>query len=445
MAERWIDDGGDNTTGLSWATAYPSIQALMAAEPTFITTSDNVVYFGHDSDGAPSGGTLTVTGPASGNPVRLISLQQGTSNYLKGTGKQINTTDGAYHALFDGSLALYGIRVAAGGPSGGEIRFNSAVPKTPTLVDCTLSIGANASFIFGANATRLVIRDLVIDLTADGTVNPRAGVVIAGVTGVLDLVGLTFINPGQRNSQILRTSTSCSGANITGADFSGFVNVSAISTVGEASTSVNLTNCLFPAAKVPFSTGTRRPGAYFTFTNAGPGDAPTALMVNTMYGDLVSSPSIYRDEGAMIEGDPSAWLITTTNVCGESTPFYLPYLYGTIDSTGSKTFDVFLTNDVADLTDAEAWLELEYLATADSPLWSLASDQRATIMTTPAAQEDDTISTWTGTGPAFTYRQRLRVTAVVGEAGMYRARVVFGKASIASSAFLYVDPLVVVS
>ena len=181
------------------------------------------------------------------------------------------------------------------------------------------------------------------------------------------------------------------------------------------------------------------------FTNCGPADAPTYLVYrDPLYGDLVSSSSIYRTGGATVEGDACSWLITTTANCSEGAPFYTPWIYGTVASTGSKTFTLYITNDTADLTDAECWLEVEYLKDADEAQWFLATDQRATITATAAAQTDDTTSTWNGTGPSFTYKQSLAVTATIGETGQFRARVAVGKASITSASYLYVDPAIFV-
>ena len=73
-------------------------------------------------------------------------------------------------------------------------------------------------------------------------------------------------------------------------------------------------------------------------------------------------------------------------------------------------------------------------------MWTLASDQRATITTTAVAQTDDTTSTWVGSGPAYTYKQKLSTTVTIGEVGQIRARVVTGVASIASSRNFYIDP-----
>ncbi len=180
-------------------------------------------------------------------------------------------------------------------------------------------------------------------------------------------------------------------------------------------------------------------------TNIGPADAPTYLLHQCAEGVAVSATAIYRTGGATVEGDACAWLITTTASCAEGAPFYTPWIYGTVASTGSKTFTLYITNDTADFTDAEVWLEVEYLKDADEALWTLATDQRATITATAAAQTDDTTSSWNGTGPSFTYKQSLAVTATIGETGQYRARVAVGVASIAGSRYMYCDPRIFVT
>jgi hypothetical protein len=186
-------------------------------------------------------------------------------------------------------------------------------------------------------------------------------------------------------------------------------------------------------------------GTNILATNVGNTDAPTSLRNHTYFGTITSSILIYRSSGATIEGIANSWLVTTTANCNEYAPFHSPWIYGLVSSTGSKTFDTYITNDTGDFTNAQVWLEVEYLATSDSPVWTLASDQRATITTTAADQDDDTTSTWVGSGPAYTYKQRLRVTATVGETGQFRARVVTGIASIASTRYFHIDPLVTVT
>ncbi len=243
MSERWVDDGGNNTTGLSWATAYTSIQALVAAEPTFITTAGNVVYFGHDSNCTAAGSALTVAGPSGSDPVLFISLSQGGTAYQKGTGNQINTVGGNYTVTLDGSIAMYGIKVASGGTGAGSISLATSTPRVPTLSDCTLAPGANGSISLGGNATRLIARDLTVDLTADGTTN-RSNTIIASVTGYLDLIGLTIVNPGYRTGTVIKSSTSCVGMNVSGVDFSGFQTATPVSGAAESSCVASFTNCI---------------------------------------------------------------------------------------------------------------------------------------------------------------------------------------------------------
>lgn len=182
----------------------------------------------------------------------------------------------------------------------------------------------------------------------------------------------------------------------------------------------------------------------FEVYGCGSADAPTQVAIRDAFGDLASTTSIARSGGATPSGTSVAWLITTTASCAEGAPFFSPWIYGNIETTGSKTFDLYITNDTGDFTDAEVWLEVEYKGTSGQGLWARASDQR-TITTTAAAQTDDVTSSWSGSGPAYTYKQKLSVSATVNQTGLYRARVCVGLASIASGRNFYVDPEVTVS
>jgi hypothetical protein len=207
---------------------------------------------------------------------------------------------------------------------------------------------------------------------------------------------------------------------------------------------------LTAATWAPWPTGTVDSFTDVSFVNCGSANAPTFLMQKTGPGDLISTTDIYRDGGAEMDGTPFAWLVMTND--GGFYPDYfidvglelrLPWIYGTTEA-GTRTFTVHITNDAGDLTDWDIYLEVEFLSVAGTPLTSLATDSAPGVSST-TAQTDDTSSTWTGTGPSFTYKQKLEVTAAVAEDGLYRARVCLRKASIASSAYLYVDPMIEVA
>jgi hypothetical protein len=441
MADYWVDDGGDNTAGTSWATAYTSLDALVAAVPTALTTSGNRVFIGDDHNDAVTGAARTFTGPASGLPVLLISCDRtsGASPpaYKAGTGDQLRSSDGANAMTLDGAFSLYGIRAEAGAGITVAIDTNEA----GVLENATLALGANTAITFAGTDGQAYCEDITVDFTADGTTN-RTLVPLVTTGTQVEILGLSFINAAYRTAQIFNGGARIT--NISGADFSGFTNATLCEIVGQGF-NILINNCLTAATWAPTTGVPTSNGAIWQFYNVGPADAPTYLYVQKGPGTIASSADIYRTGGATIEGDATAWLITTTATCDESFPLTTPWIYGLVSSTGSKTFDVYITNDTADFNDSQVWLEVEYLGTADEAQWTLAKDQRATITTTAAAQTDDVTSTWNGAGPAFTYKQKLSVTATVNETGQYRARVVVGVASIASSRYFYIDPKVTVT
>ena len=444
MTTYFVDDGGDGSDGLTWAKAYTSINALDAA---VAFASGDIVYFGHDHVcQAVNSATLTIVGPTSGLPVVFISATTGSDPpaYQKGTGTQIDTTEGAtFDVVFNGAFALYGIFVKAGRDIYGDNDQNESF----YCRDCTLapgpSNGINAS---GNNGTGRQFVNLIADLTQDGSSDRSGSVFLISGSAGYSINGLTFVNPGFRTGNIFAGAASQTGRrDISGADFSGFTNATTCEIFGGNSQNVTLTNCKTVANYSLYDASAANVDTRILATNVGSADDPAGMWYHDYFGDAKSSTSIYRSGGATIEGIANSWLVTTTAVCNEYAPFHSPWIYGLVSSTGSKTFDTYITNDTADFTNAQIWLEVEYLATSDSPLWTLASDQRATITTTAADQDDDTTSTWVGAGPAYTYKQRLRVTATVGETGQFRARVVTGVASIASSRYFHIDPLVTVT
>jgi uncharacterized protein YjbI with pentapeptide repeats len=443
MTVYYVDDGGSSTSPYdTWAKAATSINTLDAA---IAFASGDIVYFGHDHNcAAVNAASLTITGPGSGLPVIFISATTGSDPpaYQKGTGTQIDTTEGAtFDISFSGGFSLYGIHAKAGE----HIFLYGASNRTFYTNDCTFAPGPTGGINFGGAATSgLVLKNTVVDLTQDGS-TPRTTYLFAAnfsVSATLD--GLSFINAGFRTGVLFATDQ-FSKIDVSGADFSGFNNATTCELSDTNFCQLALTNCktVSSFALVP-SSGSPTSGTIVMATNCGPADDPPALKLHNYHGDIVSSTTIYRSSGATVEGINTSWLVTTTANCNEYAPFHSPWMPSRVASAGTKNFDVFISNDTADFLDSEVWIELERRTTVGSPLWTLASDQRATITTTPVAQDDDTTSTWNGAGPAFTFKQRLRVTAAV-EPGQYRVRVVTGVASIASSRNFYVDPDVTVT
>ena len=456
MAIYCIWSGGDgtqtNTTQtagtLDWSKADASVDDLIAYDAAAFTTSSNTIYFADDHNDPNKAAHWTLTGPTSGLPVNLISADRSlsTPTVKTGTGNQLSSLGGAYRVALDGAFALYEMRVA----SGESITSANDTNETFYTAGCTFVLGAAGTLVLGGSGCRHY--NPIIDLTADGT-TPRGQAVFtcsgSSLSGYLrgnnEILGATFINPAYRTNHVFRATEA--GLIASGADVSGFASSCELVAPGGAGTN-SVSNCITASTWTPFDTFNATSGAISsssTVSNCGPADAPTYLAARSYVGDLLSSTDIYRTGGATVEGVACSWLITTTSSCSEHTPFYTPWRYGTLSSTGSKTFSVYITNDTADLNDNEIWLEVEYKSEATEAIWALATDQRATITTTAAAQTDDTASTWNGSGPSYTYKQKLSVTTTVNQVGQYRVRVAIGKTSVAGSAYLYIDPAVAVS
>lgn len=439
MAIYYVDSAATGANnGTSWTDAWVSPNSLPSL------ASNDIVYISSTSvDAYAYAAHKTITGPTSSSPAVLISVTSGTTTYAKSASNQFDTSTGAYDLTFDGAFALYGLRAKSGRnvhlhPDFDEVFFTSG---------CTLSPAAGAVVSYGATTANMRSSDLTIDLSRDTSNTAASCLLCNGNVSVAQIIGLTFVGAQYRTGVVFDPNGNLVGVyDITAGDFSGFTNATLCELIGSRHTGAAVfSNCKTAATwgVATLSGGTT--STKYTLTNCGPADAPTHLYEQTGAGVLISSTDIYRTGGATIEGVACSWLITTTSVCSEHSPFYTPWRYGTLSSTGSKTFEMFITNDTADLTDAEIWLEVEYKSESTEAIWALATDQRATITTTAAAQTDDTASTWNGSGPSFTYKQKLSVTATVNQVGQYRVRVAVGKTSVAGSAYLYLDPAVTVS
>jgi hypothetical protein len=450
MAIYCIWSGGDgtqtNTTQtagtLDWSKADTSVADLIAYDAAAFTTSGNTIYFADDHNDPNKAAHWTLTGPTSGLPVILISADRSlsTPTVKAGTGNQLSSLGGAYSVTLDGSFALYKLRAA----SGARISLTADGDEVGVAYACLFAPG-NAEYV--ALSLGSFLRECTIDCAAD-TSNNSSAILSQALSGKAQIIDLTLINVTTRTGWVFSIQPTVGIVELSGLDASGLTNATLceLFSIGSSGgTTLTANNIKTAATWQPFTSGNGSQLESATLVNCGPADAPTYLANRLSFGDLLSSTDIYRTGGATVEGTACSWLITTTSACSEHSPFYTPWRYGTLSSTGSKTFEMYITNDTADLTDAEIWLEVEYKSESTEAIWALATDQRATITTTAAAQTDDTASTWNGSGPSYTYKQKLSVTATVNQVGQYRVRVAIGKTSVAGSRYLYIDPAVAVS
>lgn len=439
----YVDDGGSSTSAYdTWAKAASDLFVLDTA---IAFTYDEFIYIGHDSATAAASGNKDVNVVTDGRPTILVSMTQGGSSYQKSSTDQVACTG---ILQFVGSMAAYGVQFSTG------VDFSLYTQVAGDIIqsfkDCNIKLGVNGKIRSYETDGKNVLIDCTIDLTADGT-TARATPIISPQSyssgGTWVLTNPTFVNPGYRSTYLIEPRGR-STMYITGGDWSGFTNASAKLLYGNHGSVVYWSNSKLPATWTPFDANFPLGGGRMMISDCGntAALAKGQLAYRDTAGTIQSSQSIYRTGGAEIEGQVIGWLCTTrATYCTPDVPHTTPWGYGVLDSTGSKTFKQYVTNDTADFTDRDVRLEIQYKSVASGNRWVSLSDAPADRLASAVNQTTDSSSTWNGSGPSFTYKQELSVTATVNTTGTYRFRTVVTKANILSSAYFYIDPKVTVT
>lgn len=160
----------------------------------------------------------------------------------------------------------------------------------------------------------------------------------------------------------------------------------------------------------------------------------------TFAGRLTTESVVVKSGGATDGTTPVSWKIATSANARRNAPFEAaPIVLWGDTSGGAKTITVDVLTDGVTLTNAEAWVEVEYLGNGSYPLASLIDD-KALNLATPANQTTST-ETWTTTGIGSPVKQKLEVTLTPNLKGLFKVKVRVAKASTT----VYVDPKPVVS
>lgn len=440
MTAYYVDSNatGGTNAGTSWTDAYLSFWSI----PSLTLATTDIVYVASNHVDADPGASKTLTGPTgNGLFARIISATSGTTTYAAGA--QIKTTGGAYAMRFDNSLSFYGCTFV----SGAAINFRPASTTAGSVAycfECTFKPASGGTV--GSDALHYATVKFVnctFDYSAD-TLNSGAGYFT--VRGPLEIYGGIVVKGGTYNRSGIVLDTSSARANqvlISGLDLSVIGSTNDLFNGGSVFGKATYYGCKLPSSWSLQSADITNNASLRVF-NCGDGDDPRIYYLSDQSGKLTYQTSIYRSSGAAVETGVTSWRVVTTSVCSESFPFITDWLYGTIDTAGTKTFTLHVANNTEDLHDDDIWLEVEYMGTADLAHTTFASDQRAggaaNASASTTAQTDDTGSTWNGA--TLTYMQKLEIASVsVGEAGVYRARVCVGKPSLT----VYIDPKVTVS
>jgi hypothetical protein len=171
--------------------------------------------------------------------------------------------------------------------------------------------------------------------------------------------------------------------------------------------------------------------------NCDSGATNYKFVSQTYLGSVQASAATYRSGGATNGTTPVCFEVISSSKASLGIPYSTQAPFGEEIAqwnslTGSPlTATIYLTSNAA-LTNAQFWVELEYLGSPGSPLGSLVNS-RVALLGTPSALTTDSSSTWVS-GGSNNYKVAVSFTPQL--AGPVKAKLYLA----APSATVYVDP-----
>jgi len=436
-------DGDNADNGSTWALA----KATLAGAAAIDAAGDTIYVSQAHSESTAAAITIALAGTAA-NPVKVICGNDAAEPPTSAASTAIVATTGASNITIGGSCYVYGVGFICATSGAGSIGLGNSAALKQTYESCIFNLnGANSSSRIRIGTTspsnpgEIAWNDCDIKFsnTAQGIEGQhgqftwRGGSLLSGGSNPVAI----FLNGAQSN-RIAFTWI------IKDVDLVNAASTLNLFTAGSNGTRGRIANCKLPASwSGSLITGTLIPYDRISMYNCDSGPTNYRLWIEDYAGAITSETTLVRTGGATDGTTPISWKM----VSNASTNEYVAPLVSdpisvwqeTVGSSITATIEI-LCDSATNLTDAEVWVEVEYLGTSGYPLGSVASDHRATILTT-AADQTTSSTTWTTTGMANPNKQKLSVTFTPQEKGLLTARVYLAK----TSTTIYVDPEITVS
>ncbi|NML61826.1 hypothetical protein HHL21_12220 [Massilia sp. RP-1-19] len=449
MAIRYVKSGAAGTAdGSSWANAHLTLlPAATAAAP------GDTIYVSHaHSESQNSAMTLTFAGTAA-NPVYVICVNDGAMppTAVAETAVVATGTGTGSSLAISGCIYDYGVNFRAGVGSTSAtsgMTLNNLDGHKQIYANCLLELGgtANALMSFGSSAS---------GGTETVTIFQQAEVKFAATTQRMRFSSAKFrwtgggIASGSAASANL-IAASCQ--QVIDAEFHGvdLVNLGTSANLIETglptSGHVTFANCKLPASWNGELAGGAvvNPGFRAEMHNCDSADTNYRLKTTDFTGSINTDPVFIKSGGTWGSDTPFSFKMEVTNASVRPyfSPLESPVMNRWNTTTGSAiTVTAEILHDSAtNLTDADIWLEVQYLGASGYPQGTFIEDMKADFL---AAAADQTASsaTWATTGMTNPNKQKLSVTFMPQEAGYFHARVFLAK----PSAIVYIDPNLQVS
>lgn len=439
-------DGSDADDGSTWALADATLAASLTA------AGAGGRSYASDNHAETQASAMTLASPGTtASPTEVICGDDAAEPPTAVTTTATVTTTGNSAITFTGSAYIFGItfRCASGGFGDINLLVSGANHKL-VLVECELEL-ANTNtlsdiFVGGATSTVNTHRiewlntDIRFGAAGQGIDVQGAELFWRGGT-VLGTAPTTLFTPLSNGTVVPRID--CRGVDLSPLGSNTLINVS-----GASRLEVDFINCKLGASAVITTGAWASRTGYVRLVNCDSADTNYRYLLSTYHGDISHETTIVRTGGASDGTTPfSRKMVSTANTKFYS-PLEGPWFEFWNETTGSSvTAAIEIVTDNVTLTDAEAWVEVEYMGTSGFPTGSFANDRAADILATPANQTTSS-EAWTTTGLTTPVKQVLSKAVTPQEKGWIRARVCLAKASttlyacpkiLSTSAYQYMD------
>lgn len=422
MADIYVrsTDGSDSNSGATRALAKATTAGAIAAS----SAGTRVLLGAAHAESVSAATTWTFPGTAVSPNAWWSAAWDAEPPTALAAGASVTVT-GAYVLTINGNIDARGINLSTANFS---LLICSANGNVQEWLNCGFHIVSTSSsgyLGFGNSATSLALRDCTFRFSNDGQRLAHNGGTLAIIGGSVDGAGSTPVTNG-----LIYIGTRPVGTTVVAG-----LNMSACATTlnlvrGSYSGLVQFVGCPLPIGWTgALITSTRVAGLRVEMYACDAGASVLRDQVADFAGDL------YTETTVLPTGVAKSWrIVKTTNALAfNALPIKFPL------TAGTHTIGIDVLTDGVTLTDADAWLEVQYASSASTTLYTTASDAASNPFATAA--QDSSSTTWTTTGLSSPVAQRLSVTVTVGQDCIAVATVRVAR----PSATVYVSPVPILS